>query len=70
MAIGIYKHIIIQSSKEVYKYKHFINNILIFNNNRLNQLFMNLLKHFFDQITLVSINERLKISLYLYIKAY
>ena len=30
MAIGIYKHIIIQSSKEVHKYKHIINNNQIF----------------------------------------
>lgn len=29
MAIGIYKHIIIQSSKEVHKYKHIINKNLI-----------------------------------------
>ena len=35
MAIGIYKHIIIQSSKEVHKYKHFINNNLIFRNKLL-----------------------------------
>jgi hypothetical protein len=30
MAIGIYKHIKLQSSKEVHKYKQIINNNLIY----------------------------------------